>query len=596
MKFFQTLIAATLGTLIALFLVFIVLFITLSSTSTDPEPYIRDNTVLKLKLSGNLPAQTSTNPFDELFNQAVNNKVSLETLKENLAKAEVHDKIQGVWLEIDFISEGWANLEEAHRMISAFRDSSDKFVYASTNDLGLNEQGYYLATAADSIFSPPESFFEFDGFYNQVTFLTGLFEKIGIEAQVSRSGKYKSAVEPYIRKDLSEESEYQLREILNKTSGTFIDAVSRKTGKTPDEINALLNSQPNLISGFGYNNGLIDSLMYADQVESHIKKRLGLEETATLQTVSNKRYAKITSETAGLESNSTDDRIAVIYASGPILPDINSNSPFDNEQYITTGFFEKQLEEIREDDNVKALVVRINSPGGSGSTSDAIWRMLMETKKEIPVIVSMGPVAASGGYYIAMAADSIVADPTTITGSIGVFATKLNTKQLFNEELGITFDEVKSHDYADWLLPTNEFTDSEEKAFNDYVNRFYDTFITKVADARGMTKEQVDSVAQGRVWTGEAAKEQNLVDVLGGMDTAMALAAEKAGIEAYDVVTYPKPKDLYQLLMGSAQAQARALIGESWFGAPYAEDVTRQLSILKQQRALALFPYEIKIQ
>lgn len=596
MKFFQTLIAATLGTLIALFLVFIVLFITLSSTSTDPEPYIRDNTVLKLELSGNLPSHTSSNPFDELFNQAGNNKVSLETLKENLAKAEAHDKIRGVWLEIDFITEGWANLEEAHRLISAFRDSSDKFVYASTNDLGLNEQGYYLATAADSVFSPPESFFEFDGFYNQVTFLTGLFEKIGIEAQVSRSGKYKSAVEPYIRKDLSEESEYQLREILNKTSGTFVNAVSQKTGKTPAEINALMNSEPRLNSSFGYSNGLIDSLMYADQVEAQIKQRLGLDESATLQTVSNKRYSRVTQETAGLESNNTSDRIAVIYASGPILPEINSNSPFDNQQYITTGFFEKQLEEVREDENVKALVVRINSPGGSGSTSDAIWRMLQETKKEIPVIVSMGPVAASGGYYIAMAADSIVADPTTITGSIGVFATKLNTKQLFNEELGITFDEVKSHDYADWLLPTNDFTDSEEKAFNDYVNRFYDTFITKVADARGMTKAQVDSIAQGRVWTGEAAKEQNLVDVLGGMDTAMNIAAEKAGIQAYDVVTYPKPKDIYQLLMGSAETQARALLGESWFGASYANDVAKQLSILKQQRALALFPYEITIQ
>lgn len=596
MKFFQTLIAATLGTLIALFLVFIVLFLTISSTSADPEPYIRDNTVLKLELSGSLPAQTSTNPFDELFNQAVNNKVSLETLKENLSKAKVHDKIKGVWLEIDFMAEGWANLEEAHKMIAAFRDSSDKFVYASTNDIGFNEKGYYLATAADSIFSPPESFFEFDGFYNQVTFLTGLFEKIGIEAQVSRSGKYKSAVEPYIRKDLSEESEYQLRQILNKTSGTFINAVSQKTGKTAAEINSLLNAQPNLLSEYGYENGLIDSLMYTDQVELQIKSRLGLDSTATLQTVSNKRYAEVTGQTAGLESNNTDDRIAVIYASGPILPEISTNSPFDNQQYITTGFFEKQLNEIREDDNVKALVVRINSPGGSGSTSDAIWRMLQETKEDIPVIVSMGPVAASGGYYIAMAADSIVADPTTITGSIGVFATKLNTKQLFNEELGITFDEVKTHDYADWLLPTNDFTDTEEKAFNQYVNRFYDTFITKVAEARGMTKEQVDSVAQGRVWTGEAAKQQNLVDVLGGMDTAMNIAAEKAGLEAYDVVTFPKQKDLYELLMGSAQTKARAIIGESWFGTPYAQDVAKNLSILKQQRALALFPYEINIQ
>ena len=596
MKFFQTLIAATLGTLLALFLIFIILFLTLSSTSTDPEPYIRDNTVLKLQLSGNLPAQSSTNPFDELFNQASNNKVSLETLKENLTKARSHDKIKGVWLEIDFMAEGWANLEEAHHLISTFRDSSDKFIYASTNDLGFNEQGYFLATATDSIFSPPESFFEFDGFYNQVTFLSGLFEKIGIEAKIAKSGKYKSAVEPYTRQDLSEESEFQIREILNHTNGTFVDAVSQKTGKSTDEINNLLNSMPNLMSEFGYRNGLIDSLMYTDEVEAHIKNRLGISESTDLKTVSNQRYAKVTAQTAGLESNDTDDRIAVIYASGPILPDISSNSPFDNEQYITVNFFRNQLEEVREDDNVKALVIRINSPGGSGSTSDAIWRMVNETKRDIPVIVSMGPVAASGGYYIAMAADSIVADPTTITGSIGVFATKFNTKQLFNEELGITFDEVKSHQYADWLLPTNDFSDSEEKAFTQYVNKFYDSFIGKVAEARGMTKQQVDEVAQGRVWTGAAAKEQNLVDILGGMDTAMNVAAEKAGLEKYDVVTYPKPKDLYQLIMGSAETKVKAIVGDTWFGNPYAQDVAKKLFILKQQRALALFPYEITIQ
>lgn len=596
MKFFQTLIAATLGTLVALFIVFIVLFITIASSSGEPEPYIRDNTVLKMKLSGSLPAQTSTNPFDELFNQGSNDKVSLETLKENLAKAKVHDKIKGVWLEIDFVTEGWANLEEAHQVISAFRDSSEKFIYASTNDIGYNEQGYYLATATDSVFSPPESFFEFDGFYSQVMFLTGLFEKIGIETNIARSGKYKSAVEPYFRKDLSEESKYQLQQLLDKISGTFVNAVSQKTGKSVEEINALLNSQPNLVSEFGYSNGLIDSLIYADELERHIKKRMGLKEDASLKTVSNGRYAKVTGRTAGLTKNSTDDRIAVIYASGPILPDINSNSPFDNEQYITTGFFEKQLEEVREDDKVKALVVRINSPGGSGSTSDVIWRMLQETKKEIPVIVSMGPVAASGGYYIAMAADSIVAEPTTITGSIGVFATKLNTKQLFNEELGITFDEVKSHEYADWLLPTNEFSISEEKAFNQYVDNFYDTFITKVAEARGMTSQQVDNIAQGRVWTGEAAKQENLIDVLGGLNTAMQVAAEKAGMDEYDIITYPKPKDLYQLLMGSAEAKAKAWMGESWFVNPYTKDVANKLSILKQQRALALFPYEITIQ
>lgn len=599
MKFFQTLIAATLGTLIALFLVFIVLFLTITSSSSEPEPYIRDSTVLKLELSGTLPARTSTNPFDELFNPGSNDKVSLQTLKENLEKARAHDKITGVWLEIDFMTEGWANLQEAHRMISTFRDSTDKFVYASTNDLGYNEQGFYLATAADSIFSPPGSLFEFDGFYSQVVFYTGLFEKVGIEATVARRGKYKSAGEPYFRKELSEESRYQLDEILNKTSGTFVEAVSKKTGKSEEEINSLMNSGPNMMAEFGFESGLIDSLMYSDQVESLIKQRLDIDDEGDLKTVSNGRYAKVTSSTAGIEVDETDDRIAVIYASGLIVPEITSNSPFDNQQFITVNFFEKQLEEVRKDDNVKALVIRINSPGGSGSTSDAIWNMIQETRKDIPVIASMGPVAASGGYYIAMAADSIVAEPTTITGSIGVVSTKFNASQLFNEELGLTFDEVKSHEHADWLLPTNDFSPSEEKAFSQFVDDFYDVFITKVADSRGLTKQQVDEIAQGRVWTGEAAKEQQLVDMMGGMDTALQIAAERAGLETYGVVNYPEPKDLYQMLMGSAQTRVQTWLGESWFNNSYTrelEKASQRMELLKKQRILTLFPYDITIQ
>nr|NIV11311.1 signal peptide peptidase SppA [Fodinibius sp.] len=259
MNFFKTLIAATLGTLIALLLIFFIGIITVSTSSQEPEPYIQSNSVLKISLRGMLPSQDSQNPLDELFNQSNNDKVSLETLKENLAKAKVHDNVEGVWLEIDFMSESWANLQEAHRLISAFRDSSDKFIYASTNDLGYNEKGYYLATAADSIFAPPETFFEFDGFFSQVTFFDGMFEKLGIDAEVIRHGKYKGAVEPFYRKDLSEENEYQLTQILNQTSATFLDAVSAKTGLSTEELNQLLNGQPNLTTQFGYENQLIDS-------------------------------------------------------------------------------------------------------------------------------------------------------------------------------------------------------------------------------------------------------------------------------------------------------------------------------------------------
>jgi protease-4 len=595
MNFFKTLIAATLGTIIALLLIFFILLITVSASSQEPEPYIQSNSVLKFSLSGTLPSQPPSNPFDELLGQNSNNKTSLQTLKENLSKAQTHDNISGIWLEVDMMTESWANLQEAHRVISAFRDSSEKFVYASTNDIGLNEKGYYLATAADSIFAPPESFFEFDGFYNQVTFYDGAFEKLGIEAEVIRQGKYKGAVEPFYRKELSEENEYQLSEILNSVNSNFSETVSAYTGRSVDEINSLMNEEPNLTTHFAYSEGLIDSLMYVDEVENHIKKRVGVGAEEALETVSNSRYAKVSSSSAGLSAPSTSNKVAVIYANGPILPDMGS-SQFNNQPTISASFIEEQLEEIRNDDNVKALVLRINSPGGSGSTSDIIWRMLQQTKTDIPVIASMGGVAASGGYYIAMAADSIVAEPTTVTGSIGVFATKFNARQLLNDKLGLTFDAVKSHDHADWLVTNRELSPSEEKAFQQYIGQFYQTFIGKVAESRNMDVQEVDQHAQGRVWTGSDAQEVGLVDQLGGMDRALGIAAEKANISDYSVVRYPKPKSFYELLMGSAATQAKAWMSELFFGTTVSQEMQQQMSILNRRDALTLFPYKINVE
>lgn len=595
MKFFQTLIATILGVFIALFIIFIILFITLASSAQEPEPYVRSNSVLKIDISGNLPARHTRDPFDELFNNKTGEIVSLQTLSENLSKAAEHDNIKGIWMEIDFVGAGWANLQEAHRLITTFRDSSGKFVYASTNDLGYNEKGYYLATAADSVFSPPESFFEFDGFYAQMMFYTGLFEKIGIDAEIARHGEYKSAVEPFMRKELSEESRYQLSQLIEDINTVFVESVAEKTGRSSEEINSLLNSTPNLLAHHGYENGLIDSLLFPDQVQGLIKKRIGLEESRDLNTISNGRYYRVSPESAGLDRPTGSDKIAVIYADGPIIFGTGGNNPFDSQPYITASFFEEQLDDIRDDDDIKALVVRINSPGGSGSTSDLIWRKLRETSKEIPVIASMGPVAASGGYYIAMAADSIVAEPTTITGSIGVYATKFNTKQLWNDELGITFDEVKSHRFADWLDPTRGLTETERKAYQQFVDTFYQTFIGKVAEARGMTIEQVDEIARGRVWTGIDAREQNLVDIVGGFDRAVEVAAETAGIEEYSLDIYPRQKSLYQLLMGSAGTQIKSLFDVPLFDNQKVRDLK---TLFRNGRGdpMLLFPYELTIQ
>ncbi len=597
MKFFKTLLAATLGTFIALFLIFIVLLITISSSADEAEPYIRENTVLEIALSGSIPSQTSSNPMDEIFSQGSQDQVSLQSLKKNLEKAESHDKIKGILLRIDFISEGWANLEEARRLISEFNERSDKFVFATTNDIGFNEKGYFLASAADSVFSPPESYFEFDGFFSQVTFYDGLFEKMGIETEITRHGKYKGAVEPYFRQDLSEENEYQLTQILNEIHSTFLTAVSSKTGYTADELNSILNSEPRLTSSFAFEEGFVDSLLYDEELTSLIKKRMEIDEDRTLQTVSHKRYSRVSNQTAGVPASGSSDKIAVLYADGPILPDLNSDSPLSNQQYITVKFIEEQLEKIQDNNDVKALVVRVNSPGGASSTSDMIWNKLKETKNDIPVIVSMGPIAASGGYYIAMAADSIVAEPTTITGSIGVFGTKFNMRELFNEKLGITFDGIKTNEHADWLTMNRGFTSSEAKAFQQFVDKSYRSFIEKVAESRNMKVDEVDVIAQGRVWTGADARENGLVDVLGGMDQAVRLAAGKADISEYTLETYPKAKTFYELLMGSANAQAKNLLGQiGLFPNSEIEKLKKQAEMFSKGSILTLFPYELVIE
>lgn len=595
MKFFKTLLASILGVIIGLLFFVFVGIIIVSSSSEEPEPYVRNNSVLKISIAGNIPSRSQENPFDRMFNRAVGDHVSLASLKENLRKARSDDNIKGVWMEISSVSAAWSTLQEVHKLVAQFKKDSDKFVYASTDDIGYNEKGYYLATAADSVFSPPSSFFEFDGFYIQTTFYSGLLEKLGIQVEVTRHGKYKSAVEPYFRKSNSEANTYQLTQLLNKTSSVFLDAVSSKTGKSIDELNAMLNDKPHITAEYAMQNGLIDAYRYPEEVESAIKQRMGVDTTSELNTISNGRYLKVSSETAGATVPDTKNRIAVIYADGMILPQAPGNSPFDQERFITATNFRKNLDKVTEDNNVKALVVRVNSPGGSGSTSDVIWKMLRRTSKKIPVIASMGPVAASGGYYIAMAADTIVALPTTITGSIGVFGTKFNTKELFNDKLGITFDEVKSHKHADWLDPTRPLTSGESKAFQAYIDQFYQTFIGKVAEQRGLSVAQVDSIAQGRVWIGSDAQKEHLVDVLGGLDKALEIAAQRAGVEQYKVVSYPKPKTLYELFLNSAEAKAQTLFTPQWMETKYTQPL-KNAFLYKKGDILSWMPYEITIQ
>ena len=601
MKFLKTLAATTLGVLLAIFILvilFVLFIIGISNFGGPSEPSLTNNTVLEMNIRGSLPARSLPNAFGNFFNSSSPRTVSLQMLRHNLKKARADSHIKGVVLNINNMTEGWSNLQEAYQAISQFSDSSHKFIYAKTTDSGINEKGYYLASATDSVFAPPQSFFEFDGLYTQVTFYKGLMDKLGVKAEIARHGKYKSAVAPYFRKKMSAADKQQLGLLLDETSNTFLKAASRKSGQTVQQLNNLLNEAPHLSAKFGYQHGLIDSLMYTNQLDSLIKKRMGLKQKQSFETISGARFASVSDKSAGLSRPKAEGTIGVIYANGPIMNGRGSSSRFGRQSIITAPWFRKQLQHITDNNQVKALVIRINTPGGSGSASDAIWNMIRQVRKKMPVIVSIGPVDASGGYYISAAADSIVAEPTTITGSIGVFALNFDAKQFFNDKLGITFDDVKSNKHADWMSPTRGFDPSEKEAFKANITEFYHSFLSKVAQGRGMTVDEVNKIAQGRVWSGRDAQKHNLVDVLGGLPKALQIAAKAAGLKHYQTDEFPKPQTLYEQLVHATNYRLHSALSEIFMPSASKQLTTfrQRIELLHKRGALLLFPYHIRME
>ena len=580
MKFFKTFLASVLGTFVALFLVFLVFIIALFSSSSETEPYIRTNSVLKFDLMGDIPARASVDPFEELISGNANVPVSLETLKNNLEKAAVDDNISAVWVNTNFVNASWANMQSAYKYFENFKNSTDKPLYFSTDDIGFNEKSYYLATLADSVFSPPVTNFEFDGFVSQFTFYKPMLDKIGIEPEIFRVGKFKSAVEPYTSVESSPESRFQTRKLLDAAITTYVSAVAKKLDTTSEEVNNMLNTPPVDRVNYAVENGLLDAIAFDSEIEQVIKNRIGLDEDDELKTVSYSRYSKVSDESAGLETSEASERIAVIYTSGMILPDL-PDSPFGNNQGITPGSVQKQLDLALDDDNTKAIVIHINSPGGSATSSDLIWHSIREASKKVPVIASMGSVAASGGYYMAMGADTVLAAENTITGSIGIFRLMFNAEELLNENIGIMYETLKTHEYADLYDFTSPLTNAERNVMQQDVEMGYESFLNRVAEGRGMTRDEVHEHAQGRVFTGVDAHEVGLVDILGDLDDAIAVAAEKAGIEDYQVETYPKSEDFLTSLFGSAETRVQAMLS-SWIPSNLMEESTSLRKILEQ--------------
>jgi protease-4 len=516
---------------------------------------VAKNAVLTIDVSGFVSDRIPNDPFSDLSGTVDWSGLSREAVSDALKMAATDERIKAVWLKAGPVAGSWAMLEDIRSSIVRFKQESGKPVFASADDLGFNEASWYVASAADSIFAAPEALFELDGFYLESYFLKGMFDKLGIEPEIMRFGKYKSAVEPYILKEFSKENEEQLKPLLDVAARSFLLAAREVTGLDTAQVSGLMNEAPRITSAFAAEHGFIHGFAYPEQMEVLLKSASGSE--SKLNTISIQKY--LMADTENDSSPQTDGTIALIYMNGMILPEISED--FGDASGISYEWFVRTIKQVEKNRNVKAVVLRIDSPGGSGSTSDLIWNRIRELKLKKPVIASVGDVAASGGYYIAMAADSIVIHPASITGSIGVFSTKFNASKLFEEKLGVTFDQVKTHRHADWFTVSKPLNDVQRDAFQKFQDDFYTTFIRRVAESRGMDAEAVHAVAQGRVWTGADAVRIGLVDEEGGLERALSIAAAKAGLQTWDVDVYPKRKTFVEALLAGdfAQLEARAV-------------------------------------
>lgn len=594
MRFFSTLIASTLGTLIALGLMLFIgfLFILALAASSSDQPMVRTGSVLVVDLSGPVPEQVSDDPFAQAFGGEA--PYDLYDVTRALQRAAVDDRIEAAWLQIHGVMAPWASLQEVREALLAFKESG-KPIYATGGDYAIDEADYFLASVADSVFAEPEAFFEFNGFFLEVTFFQEMLNKLDIEPQIVRAGTFKSAVEPFIRSDLSPENETQLQALLDTQNEVFLQAIADSRGWPVENVRTMIETEGILTADEARKAGLLDDLLFTDQVESLFKTRLGLDADDDLRQIKLDSYVKVSDDDAGVETGN-EGEIAVVYAVGTIMP--GKSSGID---VVGSETFNKAMQKAREDDDVNAVVLRINSPGGSASASDAMWREIQLTSDEKPVIVSMGDLAASGGYWIATAGDYIVADALTLTGSIGVFSLFFDISDFLDNKLGITLDGVRTSPYADMFSGTRPLSDAERAALQRSTDDTYQRFLEKVAASRGLEVAQVDSVGQGRVWMGQQALEIGLVDQLGDLDDAIALAADRADLEpgTYRTRLMPEPRTFMDEL-NEAFGVRMAKIWQGVTASPAERALARQVRLLEhlidtQGTTQARLPLEITI-
>lgn len=589
-QFFGAFFGSCLGILVTGVVMLIIVIASISSVFTEAikmnehstyKP--KENSVLRIDLNGDIKERGVKNPFGDLDLGPFMPKpsIGLNDIIDNLKKAKEDNNIRGIYLEISEPVAGFATLEEVRNALLDFK-SSGKFIYAYSEV--YSQKAYYLASTANKLYLNPQGALEIKGLSSQIMFYKKMLEKLDMEVQIFRHGKFKSAIEPFMLDKMSDANRSQVEIYLGSLWNHMITGIAKNRKITVKDINDMADHLSIRSPEDAVKYKLVDDLKYEDEVFSTIKKNISIAETEKIHFVSLTDYSEAYSAT-----KLSKDKIAVIYAVGEI------ESGDGDENKIGSARIAKAIRDARLDNSIKAIVFRVNSPGGSALASDVIWRETVLAQKAKPFIVSMGDVAASGGYYISCSADRIFAQPNTITGSIGVFGMIPNAQKALSEKLGITIDTVNTNKHSDVGTILRGVTSEEYEYVQQSVEHIYDVFITKVAAGRKTSKNNIDSIGQGRVWSGVDAIKINLVDELGGIKDAIAYAAKQAKLKDYKLVDLPKQKDPIQELFGHGKEEMETRAMKTNLGETY-EYVKQVKNVLQLKGVQARLPYEMIIE
>ena len=589
-QFIKFMFASALGTFIAVLLVITFFVALLAGTIMNIQDdaagnvKIHPHSVIKINWKTNIKDRTTNNPFEsfDFASMESNKPVGLNDILKNIDKAKQDNNVDGIFLDMETLPAGQATLEEIRNKLMEFKKSG-KFIYSYANN--YDQKAYYLATVSDSIVLNPEGFILFKGLHAQLTFIKGLLNKLDIETQIIRGpdNKYKSAVEPLLYDKATPANREQLTAMLDAVWGKYLKTVSESRGISIDKLNQIADNLELATAEKALEAHFIDKIAYRDEVLDMLKTKTGSEK---INFVSFKKYTNVA---AKIKTNKAKDRIAVIYAEGDIKQGKSSPGTIGSESLAET------IRKVRSLDRVKAIVFRVNSPGGDAQASEIIRRELSLAAQKVPVIVSMGNVAASGGYWISTPGKYIFAEASTITGSIGVFGIIPNLQKLFNNKLGITFDDIKTNENADFIDVMKPMSEFQKAKINQSIKRIYGNFVSLVSKSRKLDEQYVDSIARGRVWAGSDALKVGLIDSIGGLEAAINAAAREAKLgDLYKISEYPVEKEFFQALMEEISGETTARFIKSEMGDYY--KYYEQASKVKNMQGIqARLPYFMEI-